>query len=215
LNAEPRLFCLDNLRVVLTILVIVHHVGQAYGPTGLFFMISGFFMAGACERGSPRAFVLGRLRRLGIPVLVFAALMLPARIFLFGEKIAGWQDLFNAEHLWYLEHLLLAGGQSVLGLLLAPAAHRSPADGRPRSAPGAAAQVRAGHGGRGRGCIRLELAAAPPGSGACGALGARLRARIQAAGSRGQQLRLCGPHDEGVLHPHAPGAGVQPAVAHG
>ena len=29
-----RIFYLDNLRIVLTILVIAHHVGQAYGPTG-------------------------------------------------------------------------------------------------------------------------------------------------------------------------------------
>ena len=29
-----RLYFLDNLRIALTILVIAHHVGQAYGPTG-------------------------------------------------------------------------------------------------------------------------------------------------------------------------------------
>jgi hypothetical protein len=51
--------------------------------------------------------VAGRLRRLGIPVLVFMALMLPARIFLFGEKITRWDEVLNAGHLWYLEHLLL------------------------------------------------------------------------------------------------------------
>jgi glucan biosynthesis protein C len=134
MNAKPRLYYLDNLRVMLTILVIAHHVGQAYGPTGgywpvqeevraallgpfftvnrsffmsLFFMVSGYFLAGAYERSSPRAFVLGRLRRLGIPVLVFMALMLPARIFLFGDRITRWDDVLNAGHLWYLEHLLL------------------------------------------------------------------------------------------------------------
>jgi fucose 4-O-acetylase-like acetyltransferase len=73
----------------------------------LFFMISGYFMVGAYERSGPRDFVLGRLRRLGIPVLVFAVLMLLARIFLFGEKIGSWLEVFNAGHLWYLEHLLL------------------------------------------------------------------------------------------------------------
>jgi glucan biosynthesis protein C len=134
MNARTRLYYLDNLRVVLTILVIAHHVGQAYGPTGgywpvqeatraavlgpfftvnrsffmsLFFMISGYFMVGAYDRSGPRAFILGRLRRLGIPVLVFAVLMLLARIFLFGERIGSWLDVFNAGHLWYLEHLLL------------------------------------------------------------------------------------------------------------
>ena len=129
-----RIFYLDSLRVVLTILVIAHHVGQAYGPTGgywpvqesaraeflgpfftvnrsffmsLFFMISGYFMVGAFQRNGFAAFIRGRFVRLGVPVLVFAALMLPARIFLFHEHIARWDDYFNAAHLWYLEHVLL------------------------------------------------------------------------------------------------------------
>ena len=129
-----RIFYLDSLRVVLTILVIAHHVGQAYGPTGgywpvqesaraallgpfftvnrsffmsLFFMISGYFMVGAYQRNGFGAFIRGRLVRLGVPVLAFAALMLPARIFLFHEHIARWDDYFNAAHLWYLEHVLL------------------------------------------------------------------------------------------------------------
>ena len=129
-----RLFYLDTLRIVLTILVIAHHVGQAYGPTGgywpvqaatraavlgpfftvnrsffmsLFFMISGYFMVGAYQRNGFGAFMKSRLVRLGIPVLAFAGLMLPARIFLFGEHITRWDDVFNAGHLWYLEHLLL------------------------------------------------------------------------------------------------------------
>lgn len=29
-----RLFYFDNLRIALTVLVIAHHTGQAYGPTG-------------------------------------------------------------------------------------------------------------------------------------------------------------------------------------
>ena len=89
-----RIVYLDNLRIALTILVIAHHVGQAYGPTGgywpvqeaaraavlgpfftvnrsffmsLFFMISGYFMVSAYKRHGFRAFVLSRLVRLGIP----------------------------------------------------------------------------------------------------------------------------------------------------
>ena len=129
-----RIFYLDSLRIMLTILVIAHHVGQAYGPTGgywpvqeavraavlgpfftvnrsffmsLFFMISGYFMIGAYQRNGFGAFIRGRLVRLGIPVLVFAGLMVPARLFLFKEHIARWDDYFNAAHLWYLEHVLL------------------------------------------------------------------------------------------------------------
>jgi glucans biosynthesis protein C len=129
-----RLYYLDALRIVLTVLVIAHHVGQAYGPTGgywpvqeqaraavlapfftvnrsffmsLFFLISGFFMAGAYERSGFARFIRSRLVRLGIPVLVMAALTLLARVFMFGEKVTRWDAWFSAGHLWYLEHLLL------------------------------------------------------------------------------------------------------------
>jgi glucan biosynthesis protein C len=134
MNGKGRLYYLDNLRVMLTILVIAHHVGQAYGPTGgywpvqeearaallgpfftvnrsffmsLFFMISGYLMVGAYDRGGPGSFALSRLRRLGIPVVVFALISLAAGIFMFGKKIGSWRDVFDAGHLWYLEHLLL------------------------------------------------------------------------------------------------------------
>jgi glucan biosynthesis protein C len=129
-----RIYYLDSLRIVLTILVIVHHVGQAYGPTGgywpvqesaragilgpfftvnrsffmsLFFMISGYFMVSGYERNGFAGFLRNRLVRLGVPVVVFAGLMLPCRIFLFGEHITRWDDYFNAGHLWYLENVLL------------------------------------------------------------------------------------------------------------
>jgi peptidoglycan/LPS O-acetylase OafA/YrhL len=135
LGAKPaRILYLDALKVVLTILVIAHHVGQAYGPTGgywpvqetaragilgpfftvnrsffmsLFFMISGYFMASAYQRNGFAGFIRSRFVRLGVPVLAFAVLMLPARLFLFGEHIKRWDDYFNAGHLWYLEHVLL------------------------------------------------------------------------------------------------------------
>lgn len=91
----------------------------------LFFMISGYFTVGAYDRHGPGAFVRGRLVRLGIPVLFFAALMVPARIFLFGEHIARWDEWLNASHLWYLEHVLLFSLVYALGRLIL----------RPRSGP--------------------------------------------------------------------------------
>jgi len=134
MGEKNRLYYIDHLRVFLTILVIAHHVGQAYGPTGgawpvqepvragllgafftvnrsffmsLFFMVSGYFMVGAYERSGPRVFLRSRLIRLGIPVLFFAAYTTPLRILVFGERIESWTRLFDAGHLWYLEHLLL------------------------------------------------------------------------------------------------------------
>lgn len=33
MSTTDRMAYLDNLRIALTVLVIAHHVGQAYGPT--------------------------------------------------------------------------------------------------------------------------------------------------------------------------------------
>ncbi len=131
---QSRLYYIDALRIALTVLVIAHHVGQAYGPTGgawpvqeaaraavlgpfftvnrsffmsLFFMISGYFVVGAHDRGGTGAFIRSRLWRLGLPVLFFGLALIPLRIFLFGEKISSWTGVFDVGHLWYLEHLLL------------------------------------------------------------------------------------------------------------
>ncbi len=131
---SKRLYYLDNLRVALTILVIAHHVGQAYGPTGgwwpiqeaqraavlgpfftvnrsffmsLFFMISGYLTIPAFERHGLGDFVSGRLQRLGIPVLVWAAIMIPVRFLAFGEHLTSWTGIVDVGHLWFLEHLLL------------------------------------------------------------------------------------------------------------
>jgi glucan biosynthesis protein C len=128
-----RLYYLDNLRVALTALVIAHHVGQAYGPTGgwwpvqeatraavlgpfftvnrsffmsLFFMISGYLMVLSYDRNKPGTFVKGRLRRLGVPLAIWGiamALMLPLVFHTTGP--AGSILYFGP--LWYVEHLLL------------------------------------------------------------------------------------------------------------
>jgi glucan biosynthesis protein C len=148
LSAKTRLYYIDALRVMLTILVIAHHVGQAYGPTGgawpvqeptraallgsfftvnrsffmsLFFMISGYFAVAAYERHGPGDFTRGRLMRLGLPTLIFGAALIPLRIFLFGERISSWTSVFDVGHLWYLEHVLLFSLGYVLFRLIRPA----------------------------------------------------------------------------------------------
>ncbi len=104
-----RLYFLDNLRIALTILVIAHHVGQAYGPTGgawpiqeatragilgpfftvnrsffmsLFFLISGYLMVMSYDRSRPFAFVKGRVLRLGVPLAAFFLLVIPLQQYL-------------------------------------------------------------------------------------------------------------------------------------
>jgi len=104
-----RLYYLDNLKIALTILVIAHHVGQAYGPTGgawpiqeatraailgpfftvnrsffmsLFFLISGYFMVASYDHHGPGRFLKGRLLRLGVPLLAFFFLIIPLQQYL-------------------------------------------------------------------------------------------------------------------------------------
>ncbi len=104
-----RLYFLDNLRIGLTILVIAHHVGQAYGPTGgswpiqeparaavlgpfftvnrsffmsLFFLISGYLMVMSYDRSGPGVFVKSRLLRLGVPLVLFFVLVIPVQQYL-------------------------------------------------------------------------------------------------------------------------------------
>jgi peptidoglycan/LPS O-acetylase OafA/YrhL len=129
------LYFLDNLRIALTILVIAHHVGQAYGPTGggwpiqelararilgpfftvnrsffmsLFFLISGYLMVMSYDRSRPGAFVKARLRRLGVPLVTFFFLII-AFVQYVGHRASGDLGPMSFGR-YYLDHYLgLAG----------------------------------------------------------------------------------------------------------
>jgi glucans biosynthesis protein C len=104
--APPRLPSLDNLRVVLTVLVVLFHVALSYGnlpiwyyhepaddPSGValdlfvivtqmffmggFFLISGFLTPGSYDRSGGRRYVRNRLVRLGVPLLIFLVVLRP------------------------------------------------------------------------------------------------------------------------------------------
>ena len=105
-NSKQRLYFLDNLKVFLTLLVIVHHAGQAYGPTGgfweyisslgesiptlgrffavnaaffmgFFFLISGYFMPLSYDKNNGKRFLKNRLIKLGLPLLFVFFIMKP------------------------------------------------------------------------------------------------------------------------------------------
>jgi glucan biosynthesis protein C len=116
---RSRLLFMDNLRVFLTILVVLHHLAITYGasgswfyrerPTtelagtllslltmldhfyfmGLFFLIAGYFVPGALDRKGPRQFLKDRLVRLGIPLVVYSFLISPFVLFVKGTQ-EGW-----------------------------------------------------------------------------------------------------------------------------
>ncbi|MBU2512011.1 acyltransferase family protein [bacterium] len=101
-GGKKRLFYIDNIRIFLTILVVLHHTAIGYGGSGdwiiierptdsispvfltlfnalnqsffmsLFFLLSGFFVPGALDKKGVPIFIKDRLIRLGIPILVFA-----------------------------------------------------------------------------------------------------------------------------------------------
>jgi peptidoglycan/LPS O-acetylase OafA/YrhL len=123
--ARPRvrLDYLDALKVLLTVLVIAHHAGQPYGPTGgrwpifdaqraailgpffsvnaaffmgLFFMISAYFVASSFNRKGAPAFLKDRAIRLGVPFVVVGLTI---------GALSGTS--FDPAHTWFLAHLLV------------------------------------------------------------------------------------------------------------
>jgi fucose 4-O-acetylase-like acetyltransferase len=122
-RSARRLEYLDSLKLVLTVLVIAHHAGQPYGPTGgrwpifdpqraailgpffavnaaffmgLFFMISAYFVPTSFERKGVWSFLKDRFIRLGIPFIVV------------GLAIgAASNTTFDPAHMWFVAHLLV------------------------------------------------------------------------------------------------------------
>jgi len=112
-----RLYFLDNLKVFLTILVILHHVGQAYGPGGfwqyksslgeqvswmasfftvnaaffmkLIFMISGYFLKGSYDRNSSAKYLSSKILRYGIPVIFALVVLQPLLMFFHYNNYSG------------------------------------------------------------------------------------------------------------------------------
>jgi fucose 4-O-acetylase-like acetyltransferase len=142
MTESKRLYYLDNLRVAVITLVIAHHVGQAYGPTGgwwpiqekarsvllgpfftvnrsffmsLFFMISGYFTVMSFRSKGAQSFLQDRSLRLGIPTLVFGVIMIPMQLFVFASD-GETPSIFPIDvgHLWFLEHLLIFNAGYVL-----------------------------------------------------------------------------------------------------
>ncbi len=102
----PRLFYVDNLRVVLTVLVVIHHAAVGYSNVqawyytepvtdssgtlldllvvlnqaffmGAFFLISGLFVPGSHDRKGTGGFLAERLLRLGVPLLIWLLVLRP------------------------------------------------------------------------------------------------------------------------------------------
>jgi surface polysaccharide O-acyltransferase-like enzyme len=110
-KATSRLFFVDNIRVLLTILVVLFHVMIIYAGTGswyytegredfitgalgawfitvtqayfmgLFLLISAYFVPGSYDRKGAGRFLKDRLIRLGIPLVVYSWIIRPVLVY--------------------------------------------------------------------------------------------------------------------------------------
>jgi fucose 4-O-acetylase-like acetyltransferase len=117
---SSRLFFIDHLRVLLIILVIMHHLAITYGAAGswyyqdtakdtlttvllsiltatnqaffmgFFFLISAYFTPGSYDRKGAGPFLRDRFLRLGIPLLIYDGLINPFVVFI----AAGFQGSY-------------------------------------------------------------------------------------------------------------------------
>ena len=135
-----RLLYIDNLRVFLTILVVIHHLAITYGadggwfyherPTtmlagilltlftgwnqfyfmGLFFLIAGYFVPGAIDRKGTRRFLKDRFVRLGIPFALFAVLVAPFLVYINGVFEGWWSGTLKDFLVRYWSTLMFDSG---------------------------------------------------------------------------------------------------------
>ena len=160
--SRPRLYYIDNLRILLTILVILHHLAIAYGGPGdfpyveegemgtvssilitlflainqsffmgIFFMISSYFTPGSVDRKGARSYLKDRLKRLGIPLLLYIVVIDPllsygmSRHYGFKGSLGEFLSLYLKPYqrlgvgpLWFVEALLILSFLYVLWRLL-------------------------------------------------------------------------------------------------
>jgi hypothetical protein len=146
-QSPARMLYIDNMRLLFTVLVILHHVSLTYGAhsgwyyyestgdtftnlvltllmalnrtwvLGCFFMITGYFTPGACDRKGTLAFLKDRFIRLGIPLAIFAFLIRPSIVYVMNKgalaaQYSFWENIFFLKNVapgpaWFLEVLLV------------------------------------------------------------------------------------------------------------
>lgn len=140
-QTSTRFAYIDNLRIYLTLLVILHHAAIAYGGAGdwgvkdqvtdaispiilsifnginqayfmaTFFLLAGYFTPAAFQRKGAQSFLIDRLVRLGIPLLVYTTLILNINGYLIDRFYLGQayqiRLAYEPGHLWFLQALLV------------------------------------------------------------------------------------------------------------
>lgn len=129
-KAASRLLFIDNIRVFLTVLVILHHLVVIYAGTGgwfwkegrqdviteslgawftavnhsyfmgLFLLVAAYFVPGSYDRKGAARFFKDRLVRLGIPLVVYSWLLRPLWIYVYLVKYQGLRLPLQS---WYFQ----------------------------------------------------------------------------------------------------------------
>ncbi len=116
---QERMHFVDNLKILLTVLVVLHHIAITYGSSGswyyyehtgygtvndvlslftsmnqmyfmgLFFLISGYFTPSSFNRKGFTDFIKDRFIRLGIPLIVFMFTVIPVLEYIKYTTISG------------------------------------------------------------------------------------------------------------------------------
>jgi len=136
---SKNIFYIDRLKIVLTILVILHHAFITYGPSGgwyftqkttkigalvpmtmvvainqaffmgFFFFLSAYFIKPSYERKGTMRFVTDRLKRLGIPLIFYSFVLSPVLSYLV--------YYFNYKHISFIKYLGVFHGWIDFGVL--------------------------------------------------------------------------------------------------
>ncbi|WP_018219445.1 acyltransferase family protein [Salinispora pacifica] len=126
---------LDNLRVAMILLVVIHHAAQAYGPAdwwyfngdqrlpvlatlsavggafrmSLLFFVAAFLVPRAVDHKGGWKFILSRLKRLGIPFLIGSATIIPVLMYVYYREYRGYPPISFPRY--YLDVFLGFGPQ--------------------------------------------------------------------------------------------------------
>ncbi|GAB3762414.1 acyltransferase family protein [Spirosoma pomorum] len=145
---SQKIYYLDLIKLLLTGLVVLHHTMIAYGAPGgwyfrqpvdnqlirlvmtvfvatnqsffmgMFFMLSAYFVGPSYDRKGAVTFVVDRLKRLGIPLLIYSFVLATILNFLvyrygkgndvtFWQFVNGYDGWISPGVMWFVEALLL------------------------------------------------------------------------------------------------------------
>jgi glucans biosynthesis protein C len=123
-----RLYFMDNLRVALTVLIVLQHSSFAYAAgswwyftdarqepllsaffvvnrsfrMSLFFLIAGYFMPFVFDRKGPEQYLKDRFRRLGIPLVFFLFFVFPPLMYAYYLNFRSYGYMNFASYYWYI-----------------------------------------------------------------------------------------------------------------